>query len=128
MDRRAQITVEVATLICLVAAAVITIHIYLKRSMEGHLKSKVERMSGGELYAPGQFVGGSVSTKSVNETRNSYSKFYNPDIPGEEAPSLDTDIHNGKTVDDRVGYSNSKSTMNTTLNKWGGVISPPSEP
>lgn len=128
MNRRAQITVEVAVLICVVVAATIAIHAYVKRGIEGRMKEKVERVSGGELYEPGAFVGGSVATRSVNETRNSYSKFYNPDIPTEETPSLDTDIYNGKAVDDRVGYSDSSSTMNTTLNKWGGVLAPASEP
>lgn len=69
---KGQSTLEVAILIFCIVAAVLTMSVYLKRSMQGRLRQGADEM--GVLYSPGATTGISSKTLSRQACVESYLK------------------------------------------------------
>lgn len=56
MKKRAQSTIEYAFFISMIAAALISMFVYIQRAMMGRLRKNTEEFSAGLFYAPGQTI------------------------------------------------------------------------
>lgn len=68
---KAQGIMEYALLICIFVAAVVAMQVYLKRSIQGRLKSGADELSGGAFYSPGATNSNYRITRRVTEDTNS---------------------------------------------------------
>lgn len=71
MNRKAQGTTEYFVFLSLIIAGLITTQVYLKRGMQGRLKSYVEQLNEGVAYSPGATNSNHVISRNVSETSNS---------------------------------------------------------
>ncbi|MBM3245505.1 MAG: hypothetical protein FJZ15_06930 [Candidatus Omnitrophica bacterium] len=79
MKSRAQSTLEYAVVIAVAVAALIAMSAYIKRGMQGRMRSNTDQLSGGFAYSPGATTGVSFTAKSSEENTESYSvKSMNP--------------------------------------------------
>ncbi len=72
MTDKAQGIMEYALLICIFVAAVVAMQVYLKRSIQGRLKSGADELSGGAFYSPGATNANYVITRRITEDTSSY--------------------------------------------------------
>lgn len=91
MRNRGMTMMESMVLIAVLAAALIGMQVYVKRSIQGKMRSTFEDFSGGQGYSPGATVSSSVVTRTTNEQTKSFttrdaddkkisvSEFYTPD-------------------------------------------------
>lgn len=73
MRNRAQIMVEYSVLIGIIVAALIGMQVYLKRGMQGRIRSHTNELSGGFGYSPGAMNSTSVINRTVLESAASMS-------------------------------------------------------
>ncbi len=71
---RAQTTIEYAVLIGVIVAGLIGMQVYLKRGLQGRLRSSADEISGGFVYSPGATNSDYRIATTVNEQTKSYSK------------------------------------------------------
>ena len=69
-NRRAQSTIEYGVLICIVTAALIAMQAYIKRGMQGRMRSYADEISGGGAYSPGATNSRSIVTRETTEVSN----------------------------------------------------------
>jgi len=91
MRNKGMTVTEYMVLIAVLAAALVGMQVYVKRSIQGKMRSTFEDFSGGQGYSPGATVTNSVVTRTTNEQTRSYttrdaddkkisvSEFYTPD-------------------------------------------------
>jgi hypothetical protein len=73
MKTRAQSVVEYVALICLLVGALVAVQMYLKRGIQGRIKSTSEQVGSGIIYAPGETTSYISYNRIVNSSSNSYS-------------------------------------------------------
>ncbi|MBP7215882.1 MAG: hypothetical protein KBA46_01210 [Candidatus Omnitrophica bacterium] len=72
--RSGQSTVEFAVVICVLIAALLTMGVYFRRSVQGKLKLHTDEISGESVgYAPEETLGDTLITKNSLEVTNSYT-------------------------------------------------------
>mgnify|MGYP001613242015 CR=1 FL=1 len=71
MSRRAQSTMEYMVLIGVMVAALIAMQVYLKRGLQGRIKSYAEQLTQGAAYSPRATNSTQIITRIVNETSSS---------------------------------------------------------
>jgi uncharacterized protein (UPF0333 family) len=106
MNRRGQSTLEYVVVIAIVAAALITMQGYIKRGMQGRLRTQADEMSGGTLYSPGATTASSTITRNIDESSRSYTE------------------ENGQ----KRNISDSWVNINQTTQRQEGVVSLDEEP
>jgi len=74
MKNRAQTTLEYMILIAIIAAALVATQVYMKRSLQGRLKSGADEFSGGGLYSPGGATSFITATTNQVEDTNTFNK------------------------------------------------------
>ena len=93
-DRRGQTTLEYAVLTAIVAAALLTMRIYIKRGVAGHLRSAADSV--GEPYAPGQTT--SNFTLSVTGKTTTVSELQRDQVVDDKGTKADV-IATTTTID-----------------------------
>lgn len=73
MKKKAQSHIEYAVLICIVVAALLTMHLYIKRGLQGNLRQLGDQYSGGGSYAPGRVNALTTIDRHINENSASRS-------------------------------------------------------
>jgi len=68
MKRRAQSTLEYALIIAVVVGALIAMQVYVKRGIQGRLKSATDDI--GEQYSPGYTTGTIITTTTTDTQEN----------------------------------------------------------
>lgn len=71
MRNRAQIMVEYSVLIGIIVAALISMQVYVKRAVQGRIRSHAEQLSGGYAYSPGAMNSASVINRRIQESTTS---------------------------------------------------------
>jgi Flp pilus assembly pilin Flp len=74
MKNRAQSTLEYAVIIAVVAAALFAMSAYMKRSVQGKLRTNADDLSGGGVYSPRATTSISTMNRSVAESSHSYTE------------------------------------------------------
>lgn len=74
MRKKAQSTLEYAVIIAVAAAALITMSVYVKRSVQGKLRVNADELSGGNAYSPRATTSISTTNRSVAESSHSYTE------------------------------------------------------
>ena len=70
MRNIAQSTLEYTVLFGVIVASLVAMEVYLKRGMQGRLKSYTEQLSEGMAYSPGATIARSTITRNVTEGTN----------------------------------------------------------
>lgn len=73
MKNKAQSLLEYSVLIIIVAAALVGMQGYLKRGLQGRMRSNADELSAGGTYAPGATNSVSTFSKTIEEQSNSYT-------------------------------------------------------
>lgn len=73
MRNRAQSMVEYGLLICICAAALLAMQVYLKRGLQGRMRGYADEISGGSGYSPGATSSASTINKTIMENSGSLS-------------------------------------------------------
>lgn len=72
MKNRGQTTLEYFVLIGIIAAGLVAMQIYMKRSIQGKIRATADEISQGSAYSPGVTLADSRVTRTINESSNSY--------------------------------------------------------
>ncbi|MBM3244956.1 MAG: hypothetical protein FJZ15_04095 [Candidatus Omnitrophica bacterium] len=98
MNRRGQSTLEYAVIIAIVVAALIAMQAYMKRGLQGKLRSASDDI--GEQYSPGRTTSDHVTRVNVN----SEESLVGGELPRSESESTQTQRRTGsETVADEQG-------------------------
>lgn len=71
---KAQSAIEYTVLIAIIAAALIAMQVYIKRSIQGRIRGYAEQLSEGSSYSPAAVNATSTITRSVEEETHSYTE------------------------------------------------------
>ena len=67
MRRKAQGLIEYSVLICVIAAALVAMQVYIKRSIQGRVKSSADELGGGFGYSPGATSANNLTSRNITE-------------------------------------------------------------
>lgn len=74
MFKNGQSTIEYFIFFAIVVAALIAMQTYIKRGMQGRLRSNFDQLTEGRMYSPGATIGYSCLTTNAIESSNSENK------------------------------------------------------
>ena len=74
MRRKAQSLIEYSVFICVIAAALVAMQVYIKRSIQGRVKSSADELGGGFGYSPGATSANNLTSRNITEHALSYSE------------------------------------------------------
>lgn len=112
MKRKAQSTLEYAVFLGIIVAGLIGMQPYIKRGMQGRLKSSAEQLSEGATYAPGATNAINTVTREMEE-RSSSNTICRDDM-GNEVNCNDKSVPKKLT---KIRVSDSKVTVNQTTER-----------
>ncbi|MFA4888095.1 MAG: hypothetical protein WC628_00770 [Candidatus Omnitrophota bacterium] len=93
MRKRAQTTLEYAVIFAVIAAALITMSVYMKRGIQGRLRSNIEQLNEGAFYSPG-ITNGTITTRTKSTERS-------------DAHNIPFNLTNNETGSDTITNTNS---------------------
>lgn len=106
MGHRGQTTLEYFILLGIVIGGLIGMQVYMKRSVQGKMKTSVEQISTGLSYSPGATRSDSTVTKNIQTQSRSYTVHDSQDM-------LDSDKLDYRDV--KVQYNQSSDLHEETL-------------
>lgn len=74
MNKKAQAAIEYMVLICISAAALMSMSAYVRRGIQGRTKTQVNDISAGAYYSPGATTSSAVMTKHIEEGSRSWTE------------------------------------------------------
>jgi len=89
MNKKAQSIIEYIVLICISVAALASMIVYVRRSVQGKIRGQVNDLSGGAYYSPGATTADITITRHTEESNSSWTDHNSGNI-GDLKKSLST--------------------------------------